>query len=82
MADLALEFAELCDRRDLAAYRVVSAVETVIRFWEATDFEEALTVLKRAHSEFEAADLRITEFTNKHLRHQPKGATHGNRATA
>jgi hypothetical protein len=64
---LALEFQELCNRRDLAAYRVVSAVGLVLRFWEAEDFAVSLVKLQRAHAEYELADRRINEFRRTHL---------------
>ena len=75
----ATEFARLLERRDLAAYRVVGAVETVIRFWEAQDYDASLYLLIRARSEFKRAEIRIAEFRNSH-----KGelTRHGNRPAA
>jgi len=76
VTDIAAEFEQLVERRDLAAYRAVGAVETVILFWEAQDFEASLSLLKRAHAEFERAESRITDFLNSHKGELPR---HGNR---
>jgi chemotaxis regulatin CheY-phosphate phosphatase CheZ len=76
LPDAAAKFEHLLERRDLAAYRVVEAVEAVIGFWEAQDYEASLSLLKRAHAEFERADHQISDFRNLH-----KGelTCHGNR---
>ena len=77
--DTAAEFARLLERRDLAAYRVVGAVETVILFWEAQDYDASLALLTRARSEFERTEIPIAEFRNSY-----KGelTRHGNRPAA
>lgn len=73
------EFQRLLERRDPAAYSLVGAVDTIIRFREAQDFQSALSLLKRARAEFERADRYITLFRNLH-----KGelTRHGNRPAA
>jgi hypothetical protein len=38
--DPARQFQRLCDRRDLAAYRVAGAVLTVISFWECESHDD------------------------------------------
>ena len=60
------EFRRLLERRDLAAYRLVGAVDTVILFQEAQDFESTISLLKRARADFQCADRQITEFRNLH----------------
>jgi hypothetical protein len=75
----AAEFERLLERRDLAAYRLVSTVDTVILFWEAQDYEASLALLKRAHAEFKHADRQITEFRNLHKGELPR---HGNHPAA
>ena len=62
------EFQKLCNQRDLAAYRVVGAVDVAVSFYEAQDFLETYRILKRALSSFNEADRAVTEF---HA-HQPK----------
>ena len=75
----AAEFARLLERRDLAAYRVVGAVETVILFWEAQDYGASLALLTRARSEFKRTEIPIAEFRNSHKGELPR---HGNRPAA
>jgi predicted negative regulator of RcsB-dependent stress response len=58
------EFKRLCDKRELAAYRLVGAVDCVLRFFEAEDFDQAEAALRRAKAEYEDADLKITHFLN------------------
>lgn len=60
----ALNFAELCMRRDLAAYNCVGAIQFVLSNFEAQDFEEAETHLRRALNLFQRADQSITEYHN------------------
>jgi len=75
---IAEEFRQLLERRDLAAYRAAAAVEQVIHFWEAQDYDAAFTSLKRASDEFQEAEQNITQFRKTH-----KGETrHGNRTAA
>ena len=62
MANQAALFHSLLNQRDLAAYRLVAAVETVLRFWEAQDYESARALLERSRTEFECADARINQF--------------------
>ncbi len=63
-SDSAVEFRRLLEQRDLAAYRLVAAIETVIRFWEAQEYDQALALLVRARAEFERAEARINQFRN------------------
>jgi hypothetical protein len=67
------EFQRLCDRRDLAAYRVAGTVSTVIAFWECQSHDEALALLKTARDEFDAAANDITEFLNSKKESQSDG---------
>ena len=62
MANQAALFHSLLNQRDLAAYRAVSVISTVIDFWETQDFESALAQLKRARADFQEAEARIAEF--------------------
>ena len=76
---VAAEFQKLIERRDVAAYRAAAAVELVIHFWEAQDYDAAFTSLKRAHDDFQQANSRITEFY-KSLKGE--NTRHGNRTAA
>jgi hypothetical protein len=60
------EFSRLCDKRELAAYRLVGTVSTVINFFEAQEYDLALAALKNARADYDAADRKITEFHNAH----------------
>lgn len=74
MTDLAVEFQRLLERRDLAAYRAVAMLDLVIHFFEAQDYDTALSQLKRAQSEFQEAARSVQQFqlgltkgeTNRH----------------
>ena len=58
------EFKRLCDKRELAAYRMVGAVDCVLGFFEAQNFDQAEAALRRAKAEYDAADFTITQFLN------------------
>jgi hypothetical protein len=75
----ASELQRLLERRDLAAYRAAAAVELVIHFWEAQDYDAAFTSLKRASDEFKNANDSITSFY-KSLQGEKK--THGHNTAA
>lgn len=75
----AAAFESLCNQRDLAAYRLVGAVQGVLHFWEARTFDESFASLRRAYAEFEQADARISEF---HKSHTGELKSHGNRSAA
>jgi hypothetical protein len=60
------EFSRLCQNRDLAAYRAVAAIQTVVLFWEAQDYDDVLAQLQRALADFKAADARISQFRNSY----------------
>lgn len=79
VADPAAEFQSLLDQRELAAVRVVGAVDSVISFWEAQDYDTALAVLKHARDEYNAADRRISEF---HKSLKGENTRHGNSTAA
>ena len=66
MTNVLSEFNRLWQRRDLAAYRAVAAIQTVVLFWEAQDYQAALTQLQQARAEFQEAERRISEFHNSH----------------
>jgi hypothetical protein len=66
MTNVLSEFNRLCQMRDLAAYRAVAAIEIVVLFFEAQDYETALTQLQKARAEFQEADRRISEFRKSH----------------
>jgi hypothetical protein len=66
MTDVLSEFNRLCQMRDLAAYRAVAAIQIVVLFFEAQDYETALTQLQKARAEFQEADRRISEFRKSH----------------
>ena len=72
------EFNRLCQRRDLAAYRAVAAIQPVVLFWEAQDYDDVLAQLQKALADFKAADARISQFRNSY---QGDGARHENHAT-
>jgi hypothetical protein len=62
MTDSALaEFQRLCEKRDLAAYQAVGAINV------------ALALLQSARDQFDQADSRITEFMNSQKEPQPNG---------
>lgn len=58
------EFQRLLNQRDLAAYRVVAAVKSVLDFFEAQDFASAERSLRKARSEFDQAEDRLHQFRN------------------
>jgi hypothetical protein len=60
------EFSRLCQTRDLAAYRAVAAIQTVVLFWEAQDHDDVLAQLQKALADFKAADARISQFRNSY----------------
>lgn len=60
--DPAGEFERLLQLRDLAAYRAVSAIQMVLDFFEALDYESAENMLTKARDEFRAADERVNKF--------------------
>jgi hypothetical protein len=62
MTDPAGEFERLLQLRDLAAYRAVSAIQMVLDFFEALDFESAQRMLSKARDEFREADERVNHF--------------------
>jgi hypothetical protein len=62
LTDTATEFERLLERRDLAAYRVAAALQLVIHFLEAQDYDGMSVQLRYALDDFQAADQRITEF--------------------
>jgi hypothetical protein len=68
VADSLAEFQRLLQQRDLAAYRVVSATQVVIDFFEAQDYESALELLKKSQEAFRQADQKINAFTKSHLK--------------
>jgi hypothetical protein len=72
------EFNRLCQTRDLAAYRAVPAIQTVVLFWEAQDYDDVLAQLQKALADFKAADARISQFRNSY---QGDAARHENHAT-
>lgn len=78
MADLLAEFQSLLDKRELAAVRLVGTVDSVISFFEAQDYEQALFQLKRARDEYNAVDRQISEFHKSHTGDN----RHGNRTNA
>lgn len=84
MPDSAAHFARLMELRDMAAYRAVSVIGTVIDFFEAQDFDSALEQLKRARAAFHEADRRVTEFYETHQLPKTTGekSAHGNHAAA
>lgn len=59
-----LEFQRLYDTREIAAYQLVGAVETVLQFFEAQDFDQAEAALKRALASYQQADSAVTDFLN------------------
>ena len=72
------EFNRLCQRRDLAGYRAVAAIQTVLLFWEAQDYDLVLAQLQKVLADFKAADARISQFRNSY---QGDAARHENYAT-
>jgi predicted negative regulator of RcsB-dependent stress response len=77
MNNTAAIFQKLCDQRDLAAYRVVAAVRSVLDFFEAQDFASAEDSLRRARAEYDEADARLNEFRNS-----LQGEKHGHSTAA
>ena len=80
-APLGSEFQRLCDRRDLAAYNCVNAIQFVVSVWEAQDFEQSKEMLQRALDLHKEADQTITEFHVRHAQKSTKGdSSNGNRS--
>ena len=52
VTDVLGEFSRLCQKRDLAAYRAVAAIQTVVLFWEAQDYDDVLAQLQKALADF------------------------------
>lgn len=69
------QFQKLCDRRDVAAYACVMAVEFVLLGLE--DFEKARQHLQQALDRYNQADRAIAEFRNS-LGKQTKKENHAN----
>lgn len=77
------EFQSLCDQRDLAAYRVVAAVEMALSFWEAATFAESYDTLKRARDDYYAVHERIAQFhRNRSQVLNSSGGNHDGHRTA
>ena len=75
---IAEEFRRLSEQRELAAYRAVAAVKTILDFFEAQDFASAEASLRRVRSDFDEAECRLAQFLNTHkgeLRHGNRRAT-------
>jgi hypothetical protein len=66
VTDVLGEFNRLCQTRDLAAYRAVAAIQTVVLFWEAQHYDDVLAQLQKALADFKAADARISQFRNSY----------------
>jgi hypothetical protein len=66
VTDALCEFNRLCEKRDLAAYRAVAAIQTVVLFWEAQDHDDVLAQLQKALADFKTADARISQFRNSY----------------
>jgi len=66
LTDVLNEFSRLCQKRDLAAYRAVAAIQTVVLFWEAQDYDDVFAQLQKALADFKAADARISQFRNSY----------------
>lgn len=81
---LAHEFQELTEQRDLAAYDLVGAVDTVIKFWESQTFDDSFDILADAMDDFKKADAAVDEFRAMHFRQNKptQGDLHGNRTAA
>lgn len=62
MTDAYRQFALLCEKRDLAADRAVAALQVVIDFLEAQDYDGMYVDLRRVLDDFKTIDRRITEF--------------------
>jgi len=74
------QFQILCDRRDLSAYNCANAIQFVLSFFEAQDFEQSREYLQSALDQHQEADDAITEF---HLRISLKEKqSDGHRTTA
>ena len=78
---LLAEFQRLSEKRDLAAYNAVNAIQFVLSFWEAQTFEDSRQMLQAALEQFQQSDREITEF---HHLLVPKKENHsnGNHTTA
>jgi hypothetical protein len=72
------EFKRLCDKRELAACRLVGAVSRVLHFFEAQDFDQAEMALRNAKAEYDAADSLITQFLNS----KKENSNHGHIASS
>jgi hypothetical protein len=46
--------------------RGVAAIQTVVLFWEAQDYDDVLAQLNKALADFKAADARISQFRNSY----------------
>lgn len=71
----AVEFQRLQDSRDLMAYNCVNAIQFVLAFFEAQDFEGARKHLQHALDQHKAADDAITEFHKQQAANQKKENT-------
>lgn len=76
----ARELQRLMNLRDLAAYRVVAAVDTVLLFWETQDYDASRARLERARADYARADQQITDFHK--FQHSEGDHHHGNRSAA
>ena len=78
------EFQRLYQKRELAAYRAVSAIQTVVDFWEAEDFPSSIALLRKVRADYQKADREMDRFLEKHQLDTSKFKenTHGNKRSA
>lgn len=83
------EFQSLMEKRELAAFRCVSAVKVALCWFEAELYQNTEEHLRRAVAEFDAADQAILAFHKKHASSQQattsshqKEHSDGNRSAA
>lgn len=77
---LPAEFQRLCERRDLAAYNCVNAIQFVLAMFEAQTFEQSREYLQLALEQHKEADLEVTRFIRIHLEQEKQND--GNRSAA
>lgn len=59
-------YTQLCQQRDLAAYRVVGAIEAGIYHSRRNEMELTLRILTEAKTKYEVADAQLTNFKRMH----------------
>ena len=77
------EFNQLCNKRDLAAYRAIGAMAVAIAKLNLKESKQALDILLGAQADFNQAATAVEQFrAAQYRKQQDKEITDGNRTAA